>query len=79
MSQALRGALQRLPVSTPEEKERVGRRSEAVAHLQNVKDAWRNDTMHPRAVYTEQQAVEILQHSKALMAVLASFLEGDSL
>jgi hypothetical protein len=32
------------------------------AHLYNVKLAWRNEVMHPKATYTEQEADEIYLH-----------------
>lgn len=69
-----RTAIKALPRSTGDEKKQLGQRQATVAHLQSVKDAWRNDTMHPRAQYTEPQARDILTNAKALMASLAEFL-----
>jgi len=70
----VRKAVKALPRSTSDEKQRLSQRSEAAAHLQNVKDAWRNDVMHPRDVYTVEQAHDVFNHARALMASLASFL-----
>ncbi len=70
----VRKAVNALPRSTPDEKQRLSQRSEAAAHLQNVKDAWRNDVMHPHDVYTVEQAHDVFNHARALMASLASFL-----
>jgi len=70
----VRGAVKALPRSTADEKQRLAQRSEAAAHLQAVKDAWRNDVMHPRDVYTVEQAQDVFTHARALMVSLASFL-----
>lgn len=75
---ACRGKIRRLPNSTPAEKEYIGRRQEALAHLQSVKDAWRNDTMHPRAQYAEHEALDILTNSKALLGNLAALLPASA-
>ncbi len=71
---AVNGAVKRLPASTREEKDSLGKCSAAALFLQQVKDAWRNDVMHPRAVYTEEQAQEIDRLAKSLMARLAEFV-----
>ncbi len=50
-------------------------REEALNHLDGVRYAWRNPTMHPsRTMYTEYQALDILTNAKALMVSLAGFL-----
>jgi len=63
-----------LPFRTEEEKKRLAQRSAAAAHLRNVKDAWRNDVMHPRDVYTVEQAQDVFTHARAFMVSLMSFL-----
>lgn len=68
------GKINALPHSTAAEKEHLAHRSGAVSHLKNVKDAWRNDVMHPRAAYSEEQAHDIWTHTRALMRKLADFL-----
>lgn len=68
------GAIKCLPQSTREEKEHLGKCAAIAAHLQNVKDAWRNDVMHPLESYTPDEALDIWNHSKALMVKLASFV-----
>ncbi len=67
-------ALNSRATRTAAEKELYKKGSEAAAHLQNVKDAWRNDVMHPRASYTEEQALDVWNHSKPLMIKLAEFV-----
>lgn len=48
--------------------------SEIQANLYHVKQAWRNDTMHPKATYTEEEAREVFDAMKAFMRQLASKL-----
>ncbi|HXW52442.1 MAG TPA: hypothetical protein VEJ41_10660 [Candidatus Acidoferrales bacterium] len=45
-------------------KERRQFYTQAVAHLSAANIAWRGDTMHPKAEYTDAEALEILQHVK---------------
>ena len=70
----IRGKIKKLPLTTQVEKDYQSDRQEVVAHLQAVKDAWRNDVMHPRASYTEEQALDVWNHSKPLMAKLAEIV-----
>ncbi len=48
---------------------------EAAAHLQTVKNAWRNPTVHPQNSYTVDEAGEIFQSVKAFMKHVAPRLE----
>lgn len=48
--------------------------SQVHANLYHVKQAWRNDTMHPKATYTEEEAREVFDAMKAFMRHLASML-----
>lgn len=45
--------------------------SASAAHLHNVKEAWRNRVMHPKATYTEEEAADVFVHVKTFMAHLA--------
>jgi HEPN domain-containing protein len=45
--------------------------SENVSLLYHVKQAWRNDTMHPKNTYTEEQANEIFAAVRSFMKNLA--------
>jgi hypothetical protein len=40
-------------------------------HLYHVKQAWRNDTMHPKTTYTETEAEAVFQAVKSFMTALA--------
>ena len=46
----------------------------AVAHLYNVKLAWRNEVMHPKETYTEDQAEEVFLTVKIFMSDLAQII-----
>lgn len=68
------GAVKKLPSSSRNEKETLARYSEAAISLQHVKDAWRNDVMHPRDVYTVEQATDVLDSTKKLMRSLTQLV-----
>ncbi len=70
----VRGQVNRLPQNTDPEKEYHAQASEILAHLQAVKDAWRNATMHPRSSYTPEQAREVWTHAKPLAIKIAEFI-----
>jgi HEPN domain-containing protein len=48
--------------------------SESHAHLYHVKQAWRNDTMHPNEKYTDDEALEVYRAVKAFMSHLATLI-----
>ncbi len=49
------------------------------SHLYHVKQAWRNDTMHPKTTYTETEAVAVFQAVKSFMTVLAPMVVDPTL
>jgi hypothetical protein len=67
-------AIKALPRTTVAEKKRQSELSGAAAHLQHVKDAWRNEVMHPKKTYTEAQAAEVFDAVKAFSAALADII-----
>lgn len=48
--------------------------SENLTLLYHVKQAWRNDTMHPKNTYTEEQATEVFRAVKSFMTHLAGLV-----
>jgi hypothetical protein len=48
--------------------------SQAISHLDVVRAAWRNHTMHGRSQYTEEMAAQILANVRAFMQSLAERL-----
>ncbi len=69
--QAANGAIQALPYTTTRERGRRDRYSEATAHLNNVKDAWRNPTMHSKRRYNQEEAEAIYANVRTFMIYLA--------
>jgi hypothetical protein len=63
-------AIGRLPTQDPKTKQY----SAISGNLYNVKLAWRNEVMHPKQTYTEEEALEVFSASKAFMRELASVL-----
>ena len=45
-----------------------------LGHLETVKIAWRNPTMHPKATYTDEEAYNIMHNVEIFMVDLASIL-----
>jgi hypothetical protein len=68
--------IQKLPYVSPKQRARRDRYSEALAHLRNVKDAWRNQTMHSRRRYNQEEAEAIFQNVKTFTQFLAGKVSG---
>lgn len=58
----------------PDKEQRTKDLAGISANLYNVKLAWRNECMHPKQTYTEEEAIELFGASKAFMRELASVL-----
>ncbi len=72
------GAIKRLgnpstPI-TPAQKERRDEYAQAAVYLENVKNAWRNNVMHPKDTYTEEEAAEVFRTTKVYMKYLEKIL-----
>ena len=50
--------------------------SESHSHLYHVKQAWRNDVMHPKATYTEEQAEDVIRAVRSFMKHLAPLVSA---
>jgi hypothetical protein len=48
--------------------------SEAHSHLYHVKEAWRNDTMHPKQTYTFEEAKAVFDAVRVFMNALAALV-----
>lgn len=48
--------------------------AKAAAHLENVKNAWRNNVMHPKASYTPEESEEVFRAVSTYMQHLATIL-----
>lgn len=67
-------AIKGMPTKTSRQKALRNRFAEASAHLRMVKDAWRNDVMHPKETYTEEEAERVFRNVKDFMVHLATKL-----
>ena len=74
ISSHINGALRRLPNSTTSEKRIHSRYAKAAVYLDNVREAWRNPTMHPKETYTEEEAENVFRFVKQYMEYLVSIL-----
>ena len=63
-----------LPAGAPK-SQRLQRLSEAAAQFTYFKDGWRNHVSHNRSSYDAQQALSILNHTRAFMGSLAVWLK----
>jgi hypothetical protein len=63
--------VQAMPRATAKQKERRDTYLSLVGLLYAVKEAWRNNVMHPKATYTEEEAKEIFNAVKVFMRRLA--------
>jgi len=74
ISSSINGALKRLPNSTVSEKRIHARYAKAAVYLDNVREAWRNPTMHPKETYTEEEAEDcfrfVKQYTEHLVKIL---------
>jgi hypothetical protein len=69
---AIDRAINTMPTSTSEERDKQTTYHGLRASLHAVKEAWRNPTMHPKATYNEQEAREIFELVKIFMRRLVS-------
>lgn len=67
-------AIKALPTKNSRQKAKRNKFAEASAHLRMVKDAWRNDVMHPKETYTEEEAERVFRNVKDFMVHLAARL-----
>lgn len=70
----LKRSLDTLPTGTLEERENRKRIERAHAHLNAIRLAWRNDTMHPVETYTGEEAGNLIQHTKLFMQSLGTII-----
>jgi hypothetical protein len=67
-------AIKKLPTASGHQKAARNRFAESSAHLRMVKDAWRNDVMHPKSTYTDEEAERVFRNVKDFMVHLATKL-----
>jgi hypothetical protein len=67
-------ALKHMPNTTLQEKKRHTAFARAAAYLENVREAWRNPTMHPKETYTEDEAQDIFSFVRQFVEHLAKIV-----
>ena len=72
--QHVENAIKAMPIKTSAQKTRKARYAATAAHLDGVRIAWRNEVMHPKATYTEEQAKEVFGSVRLFMRDLADLL-----
>ena len=75
LNKKLEPAIESFPESTPSERQRKRYLQQARAHLHAIRLGWRNDTMHPKATYTEEEARDLTEHVGNFMRHLATKLQ----
>jgi hypothetical protein len=67
-------AINALPEKTLKEKNRKDSYAATSVHLDNVRRVWRNDVMHPKETYTQEEAEYILGSVEIFIKDLARVL-----
>jgi hypothetical protein len=63
----MRQKVEALPDKTAPEKLNKEKPTEVWVHLDHVRIAWRNTTMHPKQTYTESEAKDIMEKVRSFM------------
>jgi hypothetical protein len=66
--------LNSMKAKTPRAKDRKRPLQEGAAYLHHVKEVWRNQTMHPKATYTEHEAERVFANVKQFMEFLVTLV-----
>jgi hypothetical protein len=64
---AMNDVINRMPYDNARQKAKRALRSGATNYLFNFKEAWRNETMHPKKTYTREQAREVLDSARSFL------------
>ena len=54
-----------------DDKDKRSKWSEAHSLLYHVKECWRNDTMHPKRTYTQEEAIEVFEAVRSFLRSLS--------
>jgi len=60
-----------LPTATAKQKSKKAALAEVSSYIHHVKIAWRNEVMHPKATYTQEEARDVFAASRAFMIRLS--------
>lgn len=67
-------AIRELPDKSSALKAKKSRLAAASDHLFNIKLAWRNPVMHPKSVYSPEEAADVYRNVKSFMGLLADIV-----
>jgi hypothetical protein len=67
-------AISQMPKGTERERKKRNNWSEAHVNLYHVKQAWRNDTMHPKQTYTRDEALKVYEATRTFISHLAELV-----
>jgi hypothetical protein len=71
---AINSAINGLPSASEQDKAFKNDMQEEATYLKNVKDVWRNQTMHPKSVYTREEAEQVFTTVRQYMQRLVSII-----
>jgi hypothetical protein len=60
-----------MPFKIPREKEKRAPFAQAAAYFLHFKEAWRNETMHPKKTYTRPEALDVINGAGAFLRYVA--------
>lgn len=69
------GVIGKMPTKTKVQKNKHERYSRLYVHLDHVRLAWRNNTMHPKETYTEEEAIDVYGNVRAFMKNLSTIIK----
>ena len=59
------------------DKDEKSKWSEAHSMLYHVKECWRNDTMHPKRTYTQEEAVAVFEAVKSFLRSISTLVSAE--
>lgn len=74
ITRAINDKVKSMPDKTKRQRDKKDKYGATVSHLDNIRRAWRNKTMHPKVTYTQEQAATILNAVDIFMKELVNIL-----
>jgi len=68
---AMNEKIAQMPFRTPQDKKKRTPYTEAAAYLLHFKEAWRNNTMHPKKTYTRQESLDVINCASAFLRAVS--------
>jgi HEPN domain-containing protein len=64
---AMNEKIAKMPFGSPREKAKRAPFAQAAAYFLHFKEAWRNETMHPKKTYTRPEALDVINGARAFL------------